>query len=128
MRSIEVAINVSASATARAIQIPFVPNISGRIRMAATWITRVLKNEIAADNTPLLSAVKKADPKILNPATKNDIEYKRNAVYVIANSSASYPTKRLERGLASISAKAVMVTAAILITTRLLRNNPCSSL
>ena len=41
--------------------------------------TSVRRNEMAADKMPLLRAVKKAEPKILKPATKKDSAYSRKA-------------------------------------------------
>ena len=61
---------VRSSATITANQIPFMPRIIGRISTAATWNTRVRRKEIAADIPPLLSAVKKDEPKILKPLNR----------------------------------------------------------
>ena len=60
-------INAQTSATTTAHHIPFTPNIIGIIITAADWKTSVLKNDIAAETPPLLSAVKKPDAKMLKP-------------------------------------------------------------
>ena len=49
-------------ATTTDSQMPSSLNISGRMRMAATSKTRLRKNEISAEVTPSLSAVKKDEP------------------------------------------------------------------
>ena len=71
--------SVRPSATVRAIQMPLRPKSKGRSRMAAICRTSVRRNEMAADKMPLLRAVKKAEPKILKPATKKDSAYSRKA-------------------------------------------------
>ena len=63
----------SDSATTTALQIPSSPNSLGRIRMHATWNKNVRTNEMAADTSPLLSAVKNELPKILKPHNKKEI-------------------------------------------------------
>ena len=55
------------SAITAEIQIPFTPINSGRIITAEVLNTKVLKKEMTAEMTPLLKAVKKADPKIFIP-------------------------------------------------------------
>ena len=62
--------SVSNSATPTAHQMPSIPNIAGNKRSMAIWNIRVRKNEIAADTTPLLKAVKKEEAKILKPLIK----------------------------------------------------------
>lgn len=49
------------SANTTANQIPFIPNIIGNTSIAITSNTKVLKNEITADTTPLFKAVKNDD-------------------------------------------------------------------
>ena len=49
-------------------QIPSMPNTAGSKRSMAIWNMSVRRNEIAADTTPLLKAVKKED---LNRTQKN---------------------------------------------------------
>ena len=63
-------INANTSAKITAIQIPFNPQISGSINIIAIWKISVLKNEIAAETTPLFNAVKNEDAKILIPLIK----------------------------------------------------------
>lgn len=58
------------SATTTQNQIAFAPKIRGRARINTTWKTSVLKNEIIAEITPLFSAVKNDEPKMLNPANR----------------------------------------------------------
>ena len=67
-----VKISDAVSATMIALQIPLSPKIIGRINIAPSSKISVLMNEMIADITPLFSAVKKEDPKILNPHNKND--------------------------------------------------------
>ena len=55
------------------------PNSNGKIKTAATWKTKVLKNEIIAEIGPLFNAVKKDEPKMANPANKNEKEKIKNA-------------------------------------------------
>ena len=54
--------SVRSSAIATAIHIPLIPKIAGSIRIAAIWKISVLRNEMVAEISPLLSAVKKAEP------------------------------------------------------------------
>mgnify|MGYP006960311277 FL=1 len=54
--------SVRSSAIATAIHIPLIPKIAGSIRIAAIWKINVLRNEMVAEISPLLSAVKKAEP------------------------------------------------------------------
>ena len=49
------------SATIKESQIPSMPKISGKLKTATTWKTKVLKKEITADVTPSLRAVKKLE-------------------------------------------------------------------
>ena len=59
--------NASASANITAIHRPFTLNNKGNINIIIIWNTKVLKNDITPDTTPLLSPVKNADAKTLNP-------------------------------------------------------------
>ena len=52
----------ASSATVMAHQMPSTPKKTGRIRIAATSNTTVRRKEIAAETTPLFSAVKKDEP------------------------------------------------------------------
>ena len=67
-----------ASAITTDSQIPIISlpsgKSNGKIKTAATWKTNVLKNEIIAEIGPLFKAVKKEEPKIANPANKNEKE------------------------------------------------------
>ena len=92
MRNATVIINVAASATVIESQIAFLPNTAGKMNIARIWKSSVLKNDIAAEIAPLLSAVKNAEPKMLNPIIKYDVENIRKAYTVRLNSSPSYPT------------------------------------
>ena len=73
-----VIISARNSATTTESQIPTTCKLSGkrsgRTRTAITWKSRVLKNDISAEIGPLLSAVKKDEPKIAKPANKNENE------------------------------------------------------
>lgn len=57
--------------------------------MAVVCKTSVRKKEINADIKPLLSAVKKAEPKMLKPQRRKDSEYSRIPFVVISSNSAS---------------------------------------
>ena len=50
------------------------------------------------ETIPLFKAVKKEEAQILNPLIKNTRAYNLNPCNVIANRSASYPTKILING------------------------------
>lgn len=50
------------SAAAIEIHIPSIPRKAGSINTAAIWNTKVRKNEIRAEISPLLRAVKKDEP------------------------------------------------------------------
>ena len=52
---------VSASPMVTDSQMPSMPNSIGSTMTAATWKTRVRRNEMSAETRPLLSAVKKAE-------------------------------------------------------------------
>ena len=73
-------------------QIPFNPQIMGKIMTAATWITSVRRKAMAADVSPSLRAVKNEEPKIANPENRNETENMEKACTVISNNSFSYPT------------------------------------
>lgn len=62
------------SATVIAHQIPFMPKTIGNTKTQMLWKSSVRKNEMRAETVPLLSAVKNAEAKILNPASKNEQE------------------------------------------------------
>ena len=70
-------------------QIPFMPKIKGKIIIHTIWKTSVRINEIAADTKPLLSAVKKDEPKNEIPQNKNENENIVNALIVIFTSYSS---------------------------------------
>ena len=73
MKIISVMHNAATSATTIALQIPSTPIIAGRISTHPISNMNVLTNEIVADMTPLLSAVKNAEPNMLYPLNKNEI-------------------------------------------------------
>ena len=58
------------SATTTEAQIPSSPHTSGNNITAAIWKTSVLKNEMMAETSPLLSAVKNDEPNIASPENK----------------------------------------------------------
>ena len=93
MKKVIVTHNVINSAIPTALQIPLIPNNVGSKRIIIIWKTRVRRKEIAADITPLFSAVKKEDPKMLNPQIRKVRLKIRKPWQVSRNSSASYPTK-----------------------------------
>ena len=61
------------SAMEREYQTPSTPKKIGKINTLAIWKTSVRKKEIAAETTPLFKAVKKEEPKMLNPLNKTEI-------------------------------------------------------
>lgn len=78
-----------SSAVVIAHQMPSRSKKIGRIRTEIIWNTSVRRKEIVAETAPLLRAVKKADVKMLMPASKNEKENSRKACLVISNNSAS---------------------------------------
>ena len=76
---ITVTMTETTSATTIEYQIPSICKNTGRISTAAIWNTSVRRNEIAAEISPLLSAVKNDEPKIENPAKRNENENIENA-------------------------------------------------
>ena len=79
--------NAINSANTTDNQIPSIPKTSGNRSTAPTWNTSVLKNEIIAEMIPLFNAVKKDEPKMLKPLSKNEIMNRRNAWHVQSRSS-----------------------------------------
>lgn len=67
-------ISAKISATVIAHQIPFMPKTIGNTKTQMLWKSSVRKNEMRSETVPLLSAVKNAEAKILNPASKNEQE------------------------------------------------------
>ena len=51
---------------------PSTPQNRGKNITAAIWNTKVRRKEIAAETRPLLSAVKKEEPKIANPEKRKE--------------------------------------------------------
>ena len=84
-----VIVTEATSATTDEIQIPSICQNKGKIKIAATWKTRVLKNEINAETSPSFSAVKNDEPKIENPASKKQKAKIKNAWRVIFFNSLS---------------------------------------
>ena len=70
------------SAAVMAYQMPSTPRSRGRRMTEDVWNTSVRKNEIAAEISPLPSAVKNDEAKMLKPANKNAKENSRNAWHV----------------------------------------------
>ncbi len=68
---------------------PSRPQISGRSRTAEIWKTRVRRKEIRAEVRPSPSAVKKAEPKMANPAKRKEKEKTKKPRNVIVSSSWS---------------------------------------
>ena len=91
---------VNISATTTPIQIPFNPSKIGSSIIHPIWNNKVRRNAIIPETTPLFKAVKNEEAQILNPLIKNTNAYNRNPCNVIANRSASYPTKILISGWA----------------------------
>ena len=77
------------SATTTAYQTPSMPKKIGMISTAAPSKSSVLRNEISADVSPSLSAVKKPEPNIETHINRNDIPYTASAWVVILSRSAS---------------------------------------
>lgn len=63
-------INAKTSAKTTASHIPFRFQIRGSMNIIAIWKIKVLKNEMAAETTPLFNAVKNDDAKMLIPLIK----------------------------------------------------------
>ena len=74
MRKQTVTTTAATSANTMESQIPVSCQISGMIKTNATWNTSVRKNEISADVSPSFSAVKKEEPKIGIPQSRNENE------------------------------------------------------
>lgn len=66
---------VSPSPTVTESQMPSMPNSIGSTMTAATWNTSVRKNEMSAETSPLLSAVKNAEAYMANPMNKKHRAY-----------------------------------------------------
>ena len=81
--------NAKTSAHNTDNQIPLIFNIIGKIKIIATWNTKVLKNDISADTKPSFNAVKKDDANMLNQLIIYDNEYNLIALIVISNNSLS---------------------------------------
>ena len=130
---ITVTITAKASATIMENQIPLIPSppsaskINGRVRTAKVWNKSVRKNEIIADTGPLLSAVKKEEPKIAKPVNKNAKEQYKNAVFVISNRAGLYPTKAMDMGTAKPREIPTMATEDSTTITMLFFKRPLSS-
>ena len=74
MRNIATSSTAGTSAAATENQIPSSPHSSGKISTVATWNTIVRKNEISAEVSPSLSAVKNAEPSTAVPESRKEIE------------------------------------------------------
>ena len=75
MKKKAVIIMEESSAAVMESHIPSVPSIRGSMITATIWKRSVLANEMAAETIPLFKAVKKEDPKMLNPIKRNEKEY-----------------------------------------------------
>lgn len=76
---------------------------------------------MSADTNPLLSAVKKDDPKIGTPENKKENEKMINPCSVMFINGASYPTNNSDNGRAN-SSEAANIAADVMPTiTKLLR-------
>ena len=67
--------NANASVAIVANHIPSALNNAGRRNTKIVWKTRARRNESIAETSPLLSAVKNPDEKILMPENTNTNEY-----------------------------------------------------
>lgn len=81
--------NANTSAAVMAHQMPSMSNSTGRTRTQQVWKSSVRRKEIAAETKPLLSAVKKAEVKMLKPESRKEKENRRNACSVSACSVSS---------------------------------------
>src|SRR3712207_6366050 len=84
--------NATPSEIGRATQIPSSPRKTGSVNMHTAWKKKVRRKETTADKAPLLSAVKKADVKLLKPFVKNPHAYSLKPLVVKSTRAASYPT------------------------------------
>lgn len=66
---------VSPSPTVTESQMPSMPNSIGSTMTAATWNTSVRRNEMTAETSPLLSAVKNAEAYMANPMNRKHRAY-----------------------------------------------------
>lgn len=103
--------NTSAAVTDH--HIPSSPWKIGIMITAAILKIKVLRKDIAADIPPLLSAVKNDEANIVKPLNMNASENILNACFVIAKSSASYPTNTFASVPASVNARTVIMLQAI---------------
>ena len=78
-----------ASAATTASQMPSTPMRSGRVKIDTIWNSSVRKKLMAADTAPLFSAVKNAEPKMLNPDRIKLIDYSFMPWVVSASRPAS---------------------------------------
>lgn len=78
MKKIMLTIRAESSAATIANHTPSIPKRTGSTSIAMSWKTRVRIKAIAAETAPLLSAVKKAELKTLNPLIKKDMAYTLN--------------------------------------------------
>ena len=68
---------------------PSTPMRSGRVKIDTIWNSSVRKKLMAADTAPLFSAVKNAEPKMLNPDRIKLMEYSFMPCIVSASRPAS---------------------------------------
>ena len=66
---------MSPSPTVTESQMPSMPNSIGSTMTAATWNTSVRRNEMSAETSPLLSAVKNAEAYMANPMNRKHRAY-----------------------------------------------------
>ena len=85
------------SAAVMAYQMPSTPRSRGRRMTEDVWNTSVRKNEIAAEISPLSSAVKNDEAKMLKPANKNAKENSRNAWHVSVIQPLVVPDEELRQ-------------------------------
>ncbi len=91
-------ITAISSAATMEIQMPSIPQNTGKISTAETWNTNVRRNEIIAELRPSLRAVKKPEVKMENPISRKDRAKILKPDTVRSKSAASYPTNSRASG------------------------------
>lgn len=83
--------NVSSSARGMADHTPVTPQNTGRTKRKIVINPNVRRKDIAADIFPFDNAVKKAEPKILQPENRKPNEKSETPVLVISKTVLLFP-------------------------------------
>lgn len=98
MNSVNVRTSAESSANTFAAHTPSSSQSRGSVITQTTCNTSVRMNDMIAETSPLLSAVKNAEPKILKPITEKMNAQIKKPRRVFARSSGLPPTKLYGRG------------------------------